>query len=74
MYGGTQEEMKRLIKEASAMTSVQAELGVTVDASSMAFDNIINAISVVQKNMGIAKATADEAKRTFTGSFNAMKA
>ena len=73
-YGGTQEEMERLVREASAMANAQKELGVTVDANSMSFDNIVNAISVVQKNMGIANATADEAKRTFTGSFNAMKA
>lgn len=73
-YGGTQEEMQRLIKEASAMKGAQEALGVSVDAGSMSFDNIINAISVVQKNMGIANATADEAKSTFTGSFNAMKA
>ena len=66
--------MQRLIKEASAMKGAQEALGVSVDASSMSFDNIINAISVVQKNMGIANATADEAKETFTGSFNAMKA
>lgn len=72
-YGGTKEEMARLIKEASAMTSVQKELGVTVDANSMSFDNIVNAISVVQKNMGVMGATANEAGTTFTGSFNAMK-
>lgn len=73
-YGGTKEEMARLIAEASKMTDIQKELGITVDESSTSFDNIINAISVVQKNMGIANATADEAKGTFTGSFNAMKA
>lgn len=33
-YGGTQSEMKRLIKDASQMTDVQKRLGVTVDASS----------------------------------------
>ena len=73
-YGGTKEEMARLIKEASAMKSAQQALGVTVDANSMSFDNIINAISVVQKNLGVTGATANEASTTFTGSFNAMKA
>ena len=34
-YGGTQEEMKRLIKDASQMTDVQQKLGVTVDESSL---------------------------------------
>ena len=52
-YGGTQEEMKRLISDASKMTDVQKELGVTVDASSLSFGNIVNAISVMQKQMGI---------------------
>ena len=37
-YGGTQEEMKRLISDASKMTDVQKELGVTVDASSLSLE------------------------------------
>ena len=57
-YGGTQEEMKRLISDASKMTDVQKELGVTVDASSLSFGNIVNAISVVQKQMGITGTTS----------------
>ena len=73
MYGGTKEEMKRLIKNASQMKDIQKDLGITVDGSSMSFANIVNAISVVQKKMGIAGATADEAKGTISGSFNAMK-
>lgn len=73
-YGGTKEEMQRLISEASKMTSVQKELGITVDGSSMSFDNIAKAISVVQKNMGIMGATKAEAEKTFTGSFASMKA
>lgn len=73
-YGGTKEEMQRLIKEASTMTDVQEELGVTVDKSSLSFDNIVNAISVVQKNMGVAGTTAEEAATTFSGSFASMRA
>lgn len=72
-YGGTQAEMQRLIANASQMTDVQQRLGITVDASSMSFDNIVNAIQVVQENLGIAGATADEAGRTIEGSVNAMK-
>ena len=72
-YGGTQAEMQRLIADASKMTDVQQRLGITVDASSMSFDNIVNAIQVVQENLGIAGATADEAGRTIEGSVNAMK-
>lgn len=73
-YGGTKEEMARLIKDASKMKKVQKELGITVDESSMSFANIVNAISVMQKSMGIANATADEAKFTISGSVSAMKA
>ena len=73
-YGGTQEEMKRLISDASKMTDVQKELGVTVDASSLSFGNIVNAISVVQKQMGIAGATSEEAATTIEGSVNSAKA
>ena len=72
-YGGTQAEMQRLIADASKMTDVQQRLGITVDASSMSFDNIVNAIQVVQENLGIAGATADEAGRTIEGSVNSMK-
>lgn len=72
-YGGTKEEMKRLISEASQMTDVQNELGVAVKDGDMSFANIANAISVVQKKMGLAGATADEAKGTITGSASAMK-
>ncbi len=73
-YGGTQEEMKRLIKDASKMKDVQKELGVTVDANSMSFGNIVNAISVMQKSMGIAGTTAKEATTTIQGSLNMTKA
>ena len=72
-YGGTQEEMQRLIQDAAKMTDVQKELGVTVDANSMSFGNIVNAISVMQQNMGIAGTTAKEAGSTIEGSLNSVK-
>ena len=73
-YGGTKEEMARLIEDASKMTDIQEKLGVTVDASSMSFDNIINAISVMQSSLDIAGTTKEEAASTISGSMNAMKA
>lgn len=73
-YGGTQEEMKRLIADAAKMTDVQKELGIVVKDGDMSFANIANAISVVQKNMGIMGATAKEAGTTIEGSLNSMKA
>lgn len=74
MYGGTKAELERLIKDAASYTDVQKEMGVTIDASSMSFDNIVNAISVVQGKLGIAGATALEAGTTIEGSVNSMKA
>lgn len=73
MYGGTKEEMKRLIQDASQLTDVQEELGITVDESSMSFGNIVNAISVMQSKMDIAGTTTKEASTTITGSINSMK-
>ena len=73
-YGGTKEEMARLIKDASKMTDVQKELGIEVDASSMSFSNIANAISVVQTKMGITGTTAREASETISGSVASAKA
>ena len=72
-YGGNKTEMERLIADASKMTDVQAELGVTVEEGNMSFANIANAISVVQKNMGLMGTTADEASRTITGSTGSMQ-
>lgn len=73
-YGGNKTEMKRLIKDAAKMTDVQKKLGVTVDATSMSFGNIVQAINVMQESMYINGTTAKEAKETITGSLNAMKA
>lgn len=72
-YGGTKEEMQRLVKDASKMIDVQKELGLTVDGSSLSFGNIVNAISVMQKHMGIAGTTSKEASETISGSVSAMK-
>lgn len=73
-YGGTKEEMQRLIADAAKMTDIQEKLGITVDESSLSFGNIVNAISIMQESMGIAGTTAKEASTTITGSLNSMKA
>lgn len=65
-YGGTQAEMQRLIADAAALSD-------TVDDQSMSFENIVEAIHVVQTEMGITGTTALEAGRTISGSVNAMK-
>lgn len=73
-YGGTQEEMQRLIHDASLMTEEQEKLNLTVEDGNMSFDNIVSAIAVMQENMGIAGTTSEEAMKTIEGSINATKA
>lgn len=73
-YAGTKEGMKQLIKDASNMTDEMKELGVSVDGTSMSFDNIINAIDVMQKHQNIWGTTSKEAMQTFEGSLNMLKA
>lgn len=65
-YGGTKEEMERLLRDAERLS------GMHFDISS--FADITQAIHVVQENMGIAGATAEEAATTIQGSVNMMKA
>ena len=65
-YGGTKEEMQRLLADAEKLS------GKKYDISS--FGDMAEAIHVVQENLHIAGVAADEAKTTFTGSFGAMKA
>lgn len=73
-YGGTRGEMERLIQDASQMTDEMNKLGVTVDATSMDFGNMVNAIAVVQEHMGIAGTTINEAYNTISGSQKMLKA
>lgn len=72
-YGGTRSEMERLINDAANMSDIQKELNVSVKKGDMSFANIANAISVVQKKMGIAGTSAKEAGSTIQGSINMMK-
>lgn len=65
-YGGTKEEMARLIKDA-------AKLDKSIDANDMSFGNIVKAINAVQTEMGIAGTTAEEAASTIQGSVGMMK-
>lgn len=65
-YGGTEEEMERLLEDATKIS------GIEYDISSYA--DIVDAIHVVQTEMGITGTTASEASTTIAGSTNAMKA
>lgn len=73
-YGGTKEEMQRLITDAAGMNEEMQKLGVTVDADSLSFGNIVNAISVMQEHMNIAGTTSKEAATTISGSISSAKA
>lgn len=64
-YGGTKEEMERLLKDAQTMT------GVKYDISNLS--DVYNAIHAVQENLDVTGTTAKEAGQTFSGSFSAMK-
>ena len=65
-YGGTKEEMERLLADATAIS------GIEYDISSYA--DVVDAIHVIQESMGVAGATAAEAEHTIEGSLNSMKA
>ena len=65
-YGGTKEEMKRLVADA-------AKLDKSIDANSLSYGNIVKAIHAVQVKMDIYGTTQKEAEKTITGSFNSMQ-
>lgn len=64
-YGGTKEEMQRLLDDAEKLS------GIEYDISSYA--DIVDAIHVVQTEMGITGTTAQEASTTIQGSVASMK-
>ncbi|MGO0077533.1 phage tail protein [Streptococcus suis] len=65
-FGGTKSEMERLLQTAEKIS------GKKYDISN--FADITEAIGVVQKDLGLAGVAAEEASKTFSGSFSAMKA
>lgn len=65
-YGGTKEEMQRLLDDAEKIS------GIEYDISS--FADVTEAIHVMQEEMGIAGTTAKEAASTIEGSVSMMKA
>ena len=69
-YGGTQEEMKRLLQYAETLKAAQGE---HVEYSITSFADVVEAIHVVQDNIGITGTTAQEAGTTIQGSIGAMK-
>lgn len=64
-YGGTKEEMERLLADAQKLT------GVKYDISS--FADVTQAIHAIQTELGITGTTAKEASTTIQGSLNSVK-
>nr|DAV60914.1 MAG TPA: tail tape measure protein [Caudoviricetes sp.] len=65
-YGGTKQEMQRLLADAEKLTGVKYDINNLSD--------VYQAIHAIQENLDITGTTAKEAASTFTGSFQAMKA
>ena len=63
-YGGTKEEMQRLLSDAEKIS------GIKYDISSYA--DVVDAIHVMQESMGIAGTTSKEASTTIQGSIGMM--
>ncbi len=64
-YGGTKEEMERLLSDAEALSGQKYEISSLAD--------MFTAIHVIQQELGIAGTTAEEASTTLSGSASAAK-
>ena len=65
-YGGTKTEMERLLKDAQAISGVEYNID--------SYADVVDAIHVIQTQMGITGTTAKEATETISGSVNMAKA
>lgn len=70
-YGGTKEEMERLLADASKLSGKDFLWG--EDGMGYGYAEIVEAIHVVQTEMGITGTTAKEASTTIQGSVSSMK-
>lgn len=70
-YGGTKEEMERLIEDANRLKEAQGEVG---DLTIESYADVVEAIHLVQDEMGITGTTAKEAESTISGSIAMTKA
>lgn len=70
-YGGTKEEMQRLIDDANALNASQ---GKYTNYSIESYADIVSAIHDVQVEMGMYETTTDEASTTIQGSVSSTKA
>ncbi|AEF25734.1 phage protein [Streptococcus parauberis KCTC 11537] len=63
-FGGSKQEMQRLLEKAEELTGIKYDIN--------NFSDIIEAIHVIQTELGITGTTAKEAESTISGSFNQM--
>lgn len=76
-YGGTKSEMERLIRDAESLdetfsvTHTKTKKG--ADEITYSYADVVEAIHIVQTNLGITGATAAEAENTIEGSINTLK-
>ena len=65
-YSGTKEGMEELLKDAEKISGIKYDIN--------SYSDIVDAIGVVQDEMGITGTTAKEAAETIEGSVSSMKA
>ena len=65
-YGGTKQEMERLLKDAQKFSGIKYDINNLGD--------VYEAIHVIQGELNLTGVAAEEASETFSGSFGAMKA
>lgn len=65
-YGGTKQEMQRLLDDATKLSGVKYDME--------SYSDIIDAIKVIQDEMGITGTTAKEASTTISGSLGMLSA
>lgn len=70
-YGGTKSELERLLSDAEKFSAAQGKVR---DFSVDSYSDIVEAIHIVQDEMGITGTTAKEAATTIEGSVNMAKA
>ena len=64
-YGGTKSEMERLLKDAEAISGVHYDIA--------NYSDVVEAIHVIQDEMGVTGTTAREAAETISGSVGMMR-
>jgi len=65
-YGGTRGEMERLLADAEAISGIHYDIE--------NYDDVVEAIHVIQTEMGVTGATAEEAASTISGSWGMLTA